>query len=58
MRTAQVAHDLAIRAEISLQREPGLVDDARALADALDLEATVEISANEICVRFGPHAKP
>jgi hypothetical protein len=54
MRAAQVVHDLSIRGEVCLARRPGLVDDARALADALSLEAVVEIGADEIWVRFEP----
>ena len=54
VRVTRVAHDLRIRAEVSLPREPGLVDDARALAEALDLDTTVEIGADEIWVRFEP----
>ena len=57
-RTAQVVHDLGIRADVSLNRLPGIVDDARELAESLDLEVTVEIAVDEICVRFEPHAKP
>src|SRR5205823_5269903 len=56
MRTARVAHDLGIRTEVSLPRLPGLVDDARALAECLDLDATVEIGVDEVCVRFEPRA--
>jgi hypothetical protein len=54
VRTARVTHDLGIRTEVSLPRLPGLVDDARALAECLDLDATVEIGVNEVCVRFVP----
>jgi hypothetical protein len=56
MRASRVAHDMGIRTEVSLPRLPGLVDDARALAECLDLDATVEICSNEVCVRFVPRA--
>ncbi len=55
-RTARVTHDFGIRAEVSLPRLPGLVDEARALAECLDLDAAVEISADDVCVRFEPRA--
>jgi hypothetical protein len=56
VRTAQVGHDLGIRSEVVLPRLPGLVDEARALAEFLDLAATVEIDAKAVCVRFAPRS--
>lgn len=56
MRTAHVTRDLGIRAEVVVPRLPGLVDDARALAECLDLDATVEICADGVCIRFEPRA--
>jgi hypothetical protein len=53
-RTARVVHDLGIRAEVSVGRLPGIVDDARIVAESLGLAVTVEIAADEICVRFEP----
>ena len=56
MRTARVTHDLGIRTEVALPRWPGLVEDARAIAECLDVDASVEICSDGLCVRFEPRA--
>ncbi len=51
---AEVAHGLSVRAEVELPRLPGVVEWARAMADALGLTATVDVQVDGIRVRFTP----
>lgn len=51
---AEVARQLGMRTEIDLPRMPGVVELARTIAAAQGLTATVEIGADEVCVRFSP----
>jgi len=52
----RVVQTLGIRVDVSLPRRPGLVEDARSLAESMELEATVEIGADEVCVHCEPRS--